>query len=359
MPLHRHTISGQSRLYQVTQLRTDDVHCREPADLNVVPVTGAPLFRYHHGPIFVHLCFTTSTIGTVVVFVSHIQRYWLPNRNSYLTRWPIPVVVCLAGKREQEERKSACAPIIPVPRPSCSYGGNIIKIKHRARIQQQQQQMARRALRDASKCLLALRRSRSVSHSYRVHSSRQILQLISLRRFYTSVCDNNFPSLVASLFSWRCLAASTSSFLHAPTNLRPPFVTVSAHTSASNPVAVAFQSPAMPNARMSLWTQSVHSFSFPPRPLSTAPSRFPNTIRFGSRPPLHSDERPRPQKSSRAQRCLNALTRGYLKGTVVQGHPMVWPLALCPDDAKEDPVVYGAEFEVVFLAKGPRTISKQ
>ena len=44
---------------------------------------------------------------------------------------------------------------------------------------------------------------------------------------------------------------------------------------------------AMPNnARMSLCTQSVHSFLFPPRPLRTAPSRIPNTIRFGSRPPL-------------------------------------------------------------------------
>ena len=76
----------------------------------------------------------------------------------------------------------------------------------------------------------------------------------------------------------------SASFLHAARNLRPPSVTVSTHTSAFN--AVAFQSPAMPNAGMSLWTQSVHSFSFPPRPLLTAPSRFPNTIRFGSRPPL-------------------------------------------------------------------------
>ena len=67
-------------------------------------------------------------------------------------------------------------------------------------------------------------------------------------------------------------------------NLRPPFVTVSTHTSAFN--AVAFQSYAMSNARMSLWTQSVHSFSFPPRPLLTAPSRFLKPIRFGSRPPL-------------------------------------------------------------------------
>ena len=36
---------------------------------------------------------------------------------------------------------------------------------------------------------------------------------------------------------------------------------------------------------------------------------------------------------------------------------MVWSLALRPDDAKQDPVVYSAEFSVVFLAKGPRTSS--
>ena len=98
------------------------------------------------------------------------------------------------------------------------------------------------------------------------------------------MCDNNFSSLVAFLFSWRCLVESTSYFLHAAMNLRPPSATVSTHTSAFN--AVVFQSPAMPDARMSLCTQSVHSFSFPPRPLRTAPSRFPKTIRFGSRPPL-------------------------------------------------------------------------
>ena len=38
---------------------------------------------------------------------------------------------------------------------------------------------------------------------------------------------------------------------------------------------------------------------------------------------------------------------------------MVWSLALCPDNAKQDPVVYGAEFGVVLLAKGPRTASIQ
>ena len=122
----------------------------------------------------------------------------------------------------------------------------------------------------------------------RIPSARRLLigQWMWFRKILHSppVCDNKFPSLVASLFSWRCLAASTSSFLHAAMNLRPPSVTVSTHTSAFK--AVAFQCPAMPNVRMSLWTQSVHSFSFPPRPLRTAPSRFPKTIRFGSRPPL-------------------------------------------------------------------------
>ena len=98
------------------------------------------------------------------------------------------------------------------------------------------------------------------------------------------MCDNNFPNVVATLFSWRYLVASTSSFLHAAMNLRPPSVTVSTHTSTFN--AVAFQSPAMPNARMSLCTQSVHSFSFPLRYLRTSPSRFSSMICFGSRPPL-------------------------------------------------------------------------
>ena len=38
---------------------------------------------------------------------------------------------------------------------------------------------------------------------------------------------------------------------------------------------------------------------------------------------------------------------------------MVSSLALCPDDAKQDPVMYGAEFGVVFLAEGPHTASIQ
>ena len=38
---------------------------------------------------------------------------------------------------------------------------------------------------------------------------------------------------------------------------------------------------------------------------------------------------------------------------------MVWSFALCPDDAKQDSVMYGAECGVVFLAEGPLTASIQ
>ena len=48
----------------------------------------------------------------------------------------------------------------------------------------------------------------------------------------------------------------------------------------------------------------------------------------------------------------NALGPGYIKGTVVRGHPVVWSLALCPGDAKQDPVVlcFKRMALIVFLA---------
>ena len=54
------TTSGHSRVYRVTQLRTDGVHCREsvgtgPVVLKVVPVTGAD--------VIVLLSSPTPTIG--------------------------------------------------------------------------------------------------------------------------------------------------------------------------------------------------------------------------------------------------------------------------------------------------------
>ena len=93
----------------------------------------------------------------------------------------------------------------------------------------------------------------------------------------------------------------------------------STHTFASN--AVASQSPAMPNTWMSLCTQSVYSFSFPPRPFRTALSMFLNVIRFGNRPPLIRISDPA-HKSLLVRSVVR--TPGYLKGTVVRGPPMVW-----------------------------------
>ena len=87
----------------------------------------------------------------------------------------------------------------------------------------------------------------------RIPSTRRLANGCRCAKFYPSVCDNNFPRRVASLLSWRCLAASTSAFLLEAMSLRPSSATVSTHTSAFN--AVAFQSPAMPNVKMSLCTQ--------------------------------------------------------------------------------------------------------
>ena len=183
---------------------------------------------------------------------------------------------------------------------------------------------------------------------------------MSLRRFYAHVYGNNFPNTAVSLFSWFISSRIYLLFPPRAINLAPPFVTVSTltHNSASNAVAVS--SPAMPNARTSLCTQSVHSFSLPPGPLLTAPSRFPNTIRFGNRLLLIRMSAPpappslQKKKSSRTQHCLNPLAPGYLDGTVVRGHPMIWSLALCPDG-----VQYGVWSSQVFLAKSPTTTSVQ
>ena len=65
--LNRHTPSGQSRVYWVTQLHTDGVHCRKLAGTGPVAVKEGSSNRccllYPHGPINVRLPFPTSIIG--------------------------------------------------------------------------------------------------------------------------------------------------------------------------------------------------------------------------------------------------------------------------------------------------------
>ena len=59
--LNRHTPSGQSRVYRVTQLRTDGVHCRESAGIGPVNLkairNGCAALAGHHGPIDMRLAF--------------------------------------------------------------------------------------------------------------------------------------------------------------------------------------------------------------------------------------------------------------------------------------------------------------
>ena len=85
-----------------------------------------------------------------------------------------------------------------------------------------------------------------------------------------------FPVSLLLSFSCRCLAASTSSFLQAAVNLRPPSVTVSTYTPGSN--AIAFQTPAITNIRISLFQQSVHLS--PPHPLLSALHYRPSEGKF-------------------------------------------------------------------------------
>ena len=106
--------------------------------------------------------------------------------------------------------------------------------------------------------------------------------------------------------------------------LRPPSATVSTHISAFD--AVAFQSPFMPNARMSLCTQSVHFLLPTPSSPHCALLRFPNTTGFDSRRPfirmsVHA------HKSLLVRKVFLMLShRVYLKGAVIRGHPTVWSL---------------------------------
>ena len=86
----------------------------------------------------------------------------------------------------------------------------------------------------------------------------------------------------ASLFFRRTSAALSSSVLHAAINVRPPSITTSHHLPGSNATVFHPSTSPIPNSRRSSATQSVHSFSLPPRPRRPGFSRVPTMIRLGN-----------------------------------------------------------------------------
>ena len=76
--LNRHTPLGQSRVYRVTQLRTNGVHCREsagtgPLVLKVVSSSNRCChFAGHHGSMNVRLSFPTPT--SLLVYSVVVQK---------------------------------------------------------------------------------------------------------------------------------------------------------------------------------------------------------------------------------------------------------------------------------------------
>ena len=56
------------------------------------------------------------------------SAYWLPTRKNYFTRWPIPLVVCWTGKREQKKKSGS---IPPPPTPHTARSEKMNKITRR------------------------------------------------------------------------------------------------------------------------------------------------------------------------------------------------------------------------------------
>ena len=133
--------------------------------------------------------------------LSH-SAYWLPPRKTTSHGGRSRSRTAEQGKRTKQKKSGSAPP--PPPYAARSEKNKLIKITRR---------IYRRYAGLGPSCVRT-----------RIPSTRRLGPGYCFEKFYASVCDDKFPSLVASLFSWRCLAASTSSFLHAAMNLRPPSV---------------------------------------------------------------------------------------------------------------------------------------
>ena len=83
LPLYRHTPSDQSRVYRVTQLRIDGVHCQEsagtgPVVFKVLLVKKCAAFAGHHRSNIVRLFFPTPNKWYAVVVLLKYRRQRTP-----------------------------------------------------------------------------------------------------------------------------------------------------------------------------------------------------------------------------------------------------------------------------------------
>ena len=130
-----------------------------------------------------HVMKVVDTYGFVLVFSALVA-----NPNNYLL-WANPARGLLIREKKEIEKVYQCPP----PPPRCSFGGNNQKITPRIYM-----------------------RLGATQVSFRLAPAQRFLRLVDwanwcrFGRFYASVCDDNFTSLSASLFFWRCLAARLS-----------------------------------------------------------------------------------------------------------------------------------------------------
>ena len=159
--------------------------------------------------------FPAATVPAVCCCWFLHSAYWFPTQKPSLHGGQSRSWSAEQGKENKIKRSLAAHPPPPTPHAACSKKN---KNKITQRIYRRYAGLGPSRVRT------------------RIPSTRQLGQGRCFAKSYGSVCNNKFPSLVASLLSWRYLAASTSSFLHAAMNLRPPSVTVSTHTSVFNAV---------------------------------------------------------------------------------------------------------------------------
>ena len=108
----------------------------------------------------------------------------------------------------------------------------------------------------------------------------------------------------------------------------------------------------MPNTRGYSGTQSVHYFSFPPRPT------FPRVLQLSRHDPIglfvvaQAEQPPRPRQPRRAHACFDTLTSSSLERIGVGDNAVVRRFAPVSQDSKQHYVVCSKDTFVVALKKG-------